>query len=81
MEKERGEHSLVKRKCIPKVVGESTGTCLKNIMLGEGHVLVLDKEGDGSDVYLFRYPIVMKSVWWECCGRSQECSQVLSRHT
>ena len=44
------------------MVGESTSACQKSIMSGEGHVSVLDKEGDGSDVYPFRYPVVTKKI-------------------
>ena len=44
------------------MVGESTSACQKDIVSGEGHMSVLDKEGDGGDVYPFRYPMVTKTV-------------------
>ena len=34
------------------MVGEYTSACQKNEMLGEGHVSVLDKEGDCSGMYV-----------------------------
>ena len=53
---------MVTKKCSLQVVGESISACPKDVVSEEGHVSVLDKEGDGGDVYLFRYPIATKTV-------------------
>ena len=51
-----------KQRIVSYVGWEFKYTCLSYYwnVLGKGKMLVVDKEGDGSNAYPFRYPVVMK---------------------